>query len=88
MISRSVNIPIIIVNHFDLSGLFQPDSDMIRIIETIPVRNERTPMILGNVRSAAVTLNGNPLFVIIRIFVIAKIHTKNEAVAIVVDLKM
>lgn len=58
------------------------------IIEKMPVINVKNPISLGKIKFPSFVVCGNPFVVIIRIFVIAKIDTKNEAAAIIVALKM
>jgi hypothetical protein len=71
------------VKFFEFSDLAQPDRDKIKTIESIPIRKEADPTILGKSRLSSVTLKGYPLVVNRRIFIMEKIDTKNEAVAII-----
>lgn len=75
-----------VVKFFEFSDLTHPDKDKITTIDSIPITKEAMPAILGKVRLSPVILKGNPLLVIMRIFVMAKIDTKKEAVAVVAAL--
>ncbi|WP_221392912.1 hypothetical protein [Dyadobacter sp. NIV53] len=87
-INTKVTIATTIENRFILFDLCQPDKNRIEIIDKIPVTNETSPTILGNTKSSPVTLNGKPGVVIIRIFVMAKMDTRKEAVAMMMALKI
>jgi len=81
MISINAIIPITVENIPKLLDLVQPTKAIMIAIETIPIKKEIIPKLLGNIRSLLSALKGNPSVVIIKTLVMAKIDTKNVPVA-------
>jgi len=76
-----VKIPILL-------DFVQPDNAMTIDKEATPSRNVTIPRILGTRKVLSVTLTGNPVVVIIKIFVIANTVTRKQPEATVATFRM
>ncbi len=75
----------VVVNFPIFLDLVHPAKAIIVIKDIIPKRNVKPPIIDGVTKSPTFILEGNPLVVIIRTFVIANTETKNKLAANTAD---